>query len=82
MEGYTVWVDGIGKWHTNHDYILSGFSTRETLNAGAVQVWEIPLPSDLPSKDDWLDYRYAVERFRSKALSIAKADFKQHTITR
>ena len=84
IEGYLVWLDRSGRWHTAHDYALNVYEPRGLLSGEwnrpqAVQVWQIPLPTNLPT--DHFERQRAVGAFRALALRIAKTDYNTHTLS-
>lgn len=76
-EGYLVWVDAAGKWHSSHAYALTAFSASEVLAIdGVVEVWQVPVPDGLPPTADWFRRQKAIRDFRGKAIRVAKVDLK------
>ncbi len=81
VEGYLVWRDSAGNWHTHHSYVLSNFDVRQLLmDDFAAQAWQIPLPKSTPHRFDHFKRQLFVNNFRSRALTVAKQDFRKNRL--
>ena len=79
LEGYFVWLDSTGKWHTSHAYVMTPFTLGELRSqCDTTDVWAIPLPDEMRHHilGDWFEHQTAIEKFRYVALKIAKQDYK------